>query len=438
MPIRKHRQERFAARSGSAGGFIYIEALMVIMVLVALMAVIAADQRASLKETQTGLNRRRADAAAASGVAYALGALQQANPNLVTQNDAWAQLDQNGATQYSLTDSSFRVEVVDRASQINVNTATTTWLQQLPLTTDQVDSLLDWRETGTQARADGAKDAYYNGLTKPYNARLGPLATVDELLLIKGWTGATLYQPPTTTQSAATLPVDTNGNALPLAAIVTVDSGSPTVQANGSARINLSQRITNIGTLTRAGISRGAALQIIQRGPFNNFRTLLTRIQANAADTQRLLNVASFSTGTRNTGKINLNTATQAVLMTIPNMTEPIASSIVSQQSSGFQTLGQLATLAGMPLPQISQFADYFDVGSDTWLIRSYGESGGVGSALEVTVRVSSSTPRVMTWQRLNTAGLPSWWDWDATAGTTSDATSITNTSTTSTVGGAQ
>ena len=418
-------------------GFILIEALMIIIVLVALMAMIAADQRASSQQTENQLRRRRADAAARSAVSFAMGAVQQATANLVTTNDAWSQLDQSGDSAYTLGDADFRVQVVDCASLVNVNTASAQWLQQLPLTADQVDCLLDWRETGTEPRADGAKDTYYNGLTQPYNTKLGSLSTVDELLLIKNWTGNDLYAPATTVSSTP-LPADDQGQTLPLASIVTVDSGSPNVRADGSARINLGQRGGNLASSLRAaGIGAGLAARIAQEAPYTSFRTLFTQVQATTDDEQRLLNAVTFTTNTRNTGKINLNTASQAVLLTIPNMTQAIAGTIVNQQSSGFASLGQLTTAAGLTPAQIPDFADYFDVGSDTFLVRAYGESGGVGTALEVVVRLTAGTPRILTWTRLNAAGIPAWWDWVSTATSTTDAASLTNTSaTTSTTGG--
>jgi general secretion pathway protein K len=414
--------------------------MMVIIVLIALMAMIAADQRASMKQTQLTLNRRRSDVAVKSAMAFALGAIQQGNTNLVTQNDAWAQLD--GDDDYTLDgDTSFRVQVVDCGSLINVNTASATWLQQLPLSTDQVDCLMDWRETGLQPRSDGAKDTYYNGLTQPYNTKLGALSTVDELLLVKDWTGDLLYQPITNAQqSSAPLPVDTNGNTLPLAAIFTVDSGSPNTQASGAARTNLSVRSANLAnTLRRAGISPGDANRIAAGAPYNSFAALFRRGGISQADLAILLNIATFSGTSRATGKINVNTATQAVLLTIPNMTQPTAETIVNQQSTGFSTLGQLATTANLTQANLSQFADYFTVGGDTWLVRAYGESHGTGEAVEAIIRLSNATPAVITWEKINSAGVPKWWGWNDTASNSDDANTITNTATSTTVsGGAQ
>ena len=84
------------------------------------------------------------------------------------------------------------------SSLININTVSTTTADQallnnLPLTQQEIDSLLDWTSTSTTARTDGAKDDYYNALPTPYNTKLGTLSTLSELLLIQGWVGVDLY-----------------------------------------------------------------------------------------------------------------------------------------------------------------------------------------------------------------------------------------------------
>jgi len=57
-----------------------------------------------------------------------------------------------------------------------------------------VESLLDWRENGTAARPNGAKDEWYMTNRKPgYRCKRAPFETVDELLLVRGFTAQVLY-----------------------------------------------------------------------------------------------------------------------------------------------------------------------------------------------------------------------------------------------------
>ena len=53
-----------------------------------------------------------------------------------------------------------------------------------------IDSVLDWIDKDNMARADGAESDYYEQLDPPYRCKNGPLDTVDELMLVKGFTRA--------------------------------------------------------------------------------------------------------------------------------------------------------------------------------------------------------------------------------------------------------
>ena len=57
-----------------------------------------------------------------------------------------------------------------------------------------VDSFRDWTDDDDLPRMDGAEsEDYYEALDEPYTAKNGELYTVDELLLVKGFTRAILY-----------------------------------------------------------------------------------------------------------------------------------------------------------------------------------------------------------------------------------------------------
>ena len=57
-----------------------------------------------------------------------------------------------------------------------------------------IDSFYDWTDKDDAPRPDGAEsDDYYGNLDNPYMARNGPLDTVGELRMIKGFTKAVIY-----------------------------------------------------------------------------------------------------------------------------------------------------------------------------------------------------------------------------------------------------
>lgn len=401
---RTHRR-----RSRERGGVLVL-ALVILAGLLALLATFAANQRVYLSGTQNVLRERRAEAAARSALAVALSTLQSVDTNKVTLADDWALLGQSGTESTTLTSgATYRVQIVDAGSLLNINTLTQAQLQNLPLTTEQVASLLDWRETGTQARTEGAKDEYYNALTTPYNAKLGRLNTLRELPLIKGWTARTLYTPEAEGITTTTPLEDTEGNPLALIGALTVSSGAPNTTATGTARTNLNQQNLNLVQLVQLGLPA----QLATQGPFTSFADLLGRPGVSAPASQLVLDSVGFTAETRLTGKINLNTASEFVLSTLPGITSDIVSAIVTRQSTGFASLGELTSIPGLTGATLGQVADAACVGSDTFLVRAWGESGGVGVAIEAIIGIRNSRAQVLLVERLNTTTIPAWWRWE-------------------------
>jgi general secretion pathway protein K len=56
-----------------------------------------------------------------------------------------------------------------------------------------VDSLVDWIDSDSRALPFGAENDYYRSLDPPYDCKNGPVAFMEELLLVKGMTRKILY-----------------------------------------------------------------------------------------------------------------------------------------------------------------------------------------------------------------------------------------------------
>jgi general secretion pathway protein K len=393
---------------------VLVTTLILTALLVGMLGSVAATQHLALKEVQAGLQERRAEAAARSALAHAMAVLVDVDVNRVTLQDDWAQLGgEDGAEEFALgDDATYRVQIVDASGLVDVNTASEEQLQQLPLTPEEIESLLDWREEGTLARTNGAKDDYYNQLSTPYNAALRPLETLSELLLIQDWTAAMLYVPQTEPVSAAELPEDAQGNVLPLASLLTVEAGMPDTRADGSARVNVNQQ-PSPALWAQLGITGPLANLLTTGGPAASFAQLLTRPGVTTQVARQLLDGANFTAQpVRLAGRLNVNTAPEAALRTLPNLTPDIAAAIVQRQEAGFQSLGELVDVPGLTPQALAQVADALGVGSDTFLVRAWGESGGIGVALEATVRIEDDQPRILGVERLNEVRVPGWWVW--------------------------
>jgi general secretion pathway protein K len=69
---------------------------------------------------------------------------------------------------------------------------------------DLVDALLDWTDSDDDAREYGAEADYYTGLEIPYGCKNAPLDSVEELLLVRGFTPRIFYGDPELDQTPLT------------------------------------------------------------------------------------------------------------------------------------------------------------------------------------------------------------------------------------------
>ncbi|NQU76415.1 MAG: general secretion pathway protein GspK [Planctomycetes bacterium] len=81
-----------------------------------------------------------------------------------------------------------RFGLIDEAAKINVNAASSKTLLAMPnMTQELVDCLLDYIDSDSETRPSGAEQDYYDRLDYPYIIKNGNLATLEELLLVKGF-----------------------------------------------------------------------------------------------------------------------------------------------------------------------------------------------------------------------------------------------------------
>jgi type II secretory pathway component PulK len=99
-----------------------------------------------------------------------------------------------------------RYGITDESAKLNINVADADQLtrlieQVIPESGDAeqvpvdmlVDSLMDWRDPDDDVHSNGAEAAYYLALIEPYRCKNAPFDTVEELLMVRGFTGRILY-----------------------------------------------------------------------------------------------------------------------------------------------------------------------------------------------------------------------------------------------------
>jgi type II secretory pathway component PulK len=153
----------------------------------------------------------------------------------------------------------FRYGVIDESGKINLNSLLK-WdpsgqkghdlLMQMAsnssdpalqnLTEDIINSILDWLDPDDTPRENGAESDYYQTLSPPYNAKNGPLDSIDELLLVKGINAQMLYGNDVN-RNGILDPEEagdgTGQKSLGLAAYFTAHTHESNVDSTGTARI---------------------------------------------------------------------------------------------------------------------------------------------------------------------------------------------------------
>lgn len=385
----------------SRRGSVFIVSLAVVAGLVAVLATVASTQRSVIRAQINRGERVRARIAAEAAVQRAMAELSLQEQNAPTlQTDAWYDLGRAGADRFLVGSESFRMELIDASSRINLNTATQEQLQSLPLTTEQISALLDYRESNREARIDGAKDEYYSNLSEPYNAKLRRFDTVDEVLQVKGFTPDVLFNPQTEFVNSATITQGRAEDRLPLYEMLTVDSYSAQTTATGQAKLNINGGNLTASTLAeRIGVSTQVAQAILgtqtNRNRYARIGDVLARAPSNAH--AAILDNVTVNAANPVEGKININTATEEILLTIPGLTPDVVQGILQRQpNGGFTQLSDILSVLGLSdLNVLQQVADVFATSSQSFLVRAIGSVGNASVPIEALIVIENNQPRV-------------------------------------------
>jgi hypothetical protein len=173
-----------------------------------------------------------------------------------------------------------RYGVEDEAAKLNLHTllaegvdgeARNRLLALPSMTPDVADAILDWLDTDLTPREFGAEDETYSNANPPYHTRNGPIASLDELLLVRGVTPELLYG------------LDQNRNYFihageaPRGAMLEIDNADGSMNRGWSAYLTLSS-VELVGGTPTAPLAdlNGGDLQTL----YNTLKTTLTDEQA--------------------------------------------------------------------------------------------------------------------------------------------------------------
>lgn len=349
--------------------------------LVTLIAGIAASRAAENRGIWNRMQEGRARLMVDAGIQRAIACLESQNLNVATQSDEWATLGNAGSQEFQVGTDGFRIQILDACARVNLNTAAQNQLKLLTLNDSQIDCLLDWREKDAQPRPEGAKDDFYTSLPNPYYTKQQPFDSVEELLLVKGFTPQTLYAAggQATTQASATQ------TGAVLDDLLTVDSACVDTDPNGNPKTDI--RTATPQQLASLGIP-GQLITSIETnvGSFQSIGDAMAVAGMTTESAHILLDYFNVGGATSRTGAINLNTTNASVLQTVPGLTSDQIEALLDTQSAGFASMGAIADVSGMDFQTLQKTVNLFCVGSRTFLVRVMGMAGPTAIAMEAVL----------------------------------------------------
>ncbi len=258
-----------------------------------------------------------------------------------------------GARESGSTDPLYAL--ADESSKLNLNTATVEMLEALPMMTPELAAaIIDWRDENSDVTSGGAESESYLRLAPPYNCKNSKFETVEELRLVLGANPDILegedmnmngVLDPNENDGNLSAPMDNSDGKLDAGILeyVTVFSRESNLRTNGSPRISLSQSGAQLQqqlrTLLQEKFSAQRANQIagqlggaqsVIRSPIEFF----IRSRMTADEFAQIESDLTTTNGLIVEGKINVNTASSAVLACIPGVGVEKAASMVSFRES--------------------------------------------------------------------------------------------------------
>jgi type II secretory pathway component PulK len=451
------RLGRARARAGQPAqpAFVLVSVLVVVMLSSMVAVSLLFRVRAETVATATTAGTEQAWSAAMSGVEETIRQVAAALPGTTDWQDNPRVFKdrlvfEDGSDRWYFTVCSpsvddalreLRYGPTDEGGKVNINASHTTNLLHLPrMTSALVAALRDFIDFDDVVRQDGAEQEFYDTLPVPYSVRNGRLDSVDELLLVRGFTPALLYGEdanmnwrldPNEQDGNERFPPDNNDSRLDLGLrqYLTAVSYDPNQDNDGVPRTNLNnarerlpgvtlpEAVTNYIAALRANKVRvGHAADLLEaKLTIKNSSGRPVEIASGVGKEElpRILDLFTATSAAGFEGLLNVNTASIAALQTVPGIDESLAEAILSTRRSispeHRTTIAWLFQEGLVDAPLFKQLAPYLTARALQFSchVVGYGLPSGRYRVLDVLIDLSGGKPRIAYLRDITRLGLP-------------------------------
>ncbi len=364
----------FALRRNQESGTVLIVTMWIVLVLAGLVLVFSRSMRVEAIASANYIASLQAEAVARGGAQFILAQVRNSEGPLALEGEDLYEAVEVGEGLFWILrpsfddDRTYSFGIQDEASKINLNSAPMEMLLKLPgMTAELAAAIIDWRDADSEVSPGGAEGEYYLLLPDPYYCKDAPFETVEEVLLVKGASLDLLYGEDTNRNGVLdsnendadeSEPPDNKDGKLDRGFLdyVTVYSMEPNVSATGEQRINVNDvRGRALTDLLREVIKDDRFFQVMDRvrggRPFGNIMDFYFRTGLEIAEFKQIADRLTTTQDQNVMGLINVNTASRAVLLCLPELDESDVDALIAKRASQETDLSSIAWVAEA-LPQ--------------------------------------------------------------------------------------
>ncbi len=309
--------------------------------------------------------------------------------------------------------------LVDEGSKLNINNTNVTleMLELLPrMTTELAAAIIDWRDANEELTSGGAEADTYARLRPAYYCKNAPFDTLNELRLVNGATMEILLGDDVN-RNGVLDPNESSESRSDIASpgileYLTVSSLEPNTRADGSERVNINNR-NDLATVLADSLGSSRANQILARlgQPTQQFGSVLEFYKIsgmNATEFAAIETEITTSSGATVPGRVNVNTASVAVLTCIPGIGEDKAAEIVNYRLSNSSAVDSVAWVTQVLNEEQIREAGPFLTGQSYQFsadIAALGKFGRGYRRARFIFDTTEGTPKIIFRQSLNHLG---------------------------------